>query len=323
MRKLISFILALGLALSLTACGGAPTNPGADTGPSVLDTVPPKTILNLFQDMTDVGLEGYYCREVTAEDAGFEMGYADFSGTFESAMALTPLMITDPFVLIIFRLAEGADAAAFAADIEKNADTGKWVCVSADKVFTRVSGRTVLFAMCGKDLEKPITECFAEMTKEGFKPEEHLVDPLAGQTAQGLYEELSELFGVDSYGFMDHADITALSAQTAYGLSALDLSEVEESIFDDGYAEKNEEEEERAYLFSIVKLKDGASGEAFAAEIMEKLDSTALQGGQAERIVAFGSNFVLFFAGTGNYGISATALDSHLSVTYRMSTQLF
>ncbi len=328
MKKILSLILALGLLFSLAACAAEPEE-GVGEEPAAgesaetaapIDAVPVPDILSLFQDMTDVGLDGCLRKTLTAENAGLEMGYADFAGEFDSAMALAPAMISNPFVLIVFRLAEGADASAFAADIEQHADPQKWVCVWADKVFTRVSGRTVLFVMCAEELEKPISDCFEEMVQEGFDPAEHMVDPLAGKNAHDIYNELLELFSAEEYGFMDNAHISDINADTPYGLSGLDVSKAEETVFDEGFVARNDEDGDKAYLFSIIRLKEGESAGDFAESVKNALDTSAMQGEYAECMSAWAGPYVIVYAGTGTYGISATSLASYLAITYRMST---
>lgn len=328
MKKLISLILALGMLAASSACAfgqKAPAEPTPDEtgGAAPIDAIAPDTILDLFADMTDIGLDGFLHVAVDKEDAGLEMGYAGFDGAFASAMALKPLMSTSPFVLMVYRLAAGADAAAFAADIEKNANPGKWICVRADRVFTRVSGRTVLFVMCPENMAQPIADCFAEMSAEGFDPDAHLVNPLADKSVRDVYEELYQIFSAEAYGFMDNEALSALDADTAYGLSGLDLARVEQSVFDDGYAAANAEDPERAYVLAILKVRDGASERALAEDVRRVLDTAALPGGEASRLVAFGSGFVIVYAGTGTYGVSAAALESYLPITYRLSAAAF
>lgn len=346
MKKIISIILVLSMLFSLAACAPAkkdnePQTPpdNTDIGDTVpddadnndtapidaapIDDIPLDTILSLFGDMTDIGLDELMHVNVSAEEAGYEMGYDSFAGEFESAMALKPMMNTSPFVLMVYRLAEGADASAFAADIEKNANPAKWICVQADRVFTRVSGRTVLFVMCPNDMMEPITDCFAEMTAEGFDPDEHIIDPLADKTPQDLYDELYQLFSAEEYGFMDNEAVAALGADTAYGLSKLDLTKIADSVFDDGYAAANAEDPERAYVLIILKVKEKGTEEAVLAEIQDALDTSELAGGEASCVSAYGGGFVIVYAGTGTYGISATALGSYLPITYRLAAETF
>ncbi len=333
MKKGISILLILSMLAALTACGTKapakqqPTETtenesdetmGADDNTSPVDDLELDTMLSLFEDMTEGNLSNMVHRPITPEEAGYEMGYAEFAGEFESAMALAPMMNISPFVLIVYRLGEGADATAFAEDIEKHADPGKWVCVQADKVFTRVSGRTVLFVMCSTDLVGPISDSFEAMTKEDFDPSEHLVDLLADKSAQDVYEELYELFSVEQYGFLNPENSMTLGPDTGHRMADLELSKVEESIWEEGFVAKDEMDEDRAYLFGILQLKEGESAEDFAENVGKVLDPSALAGGEATSVVAYGGNFVIVYAGTGSYAISATALETHLPMTYRM-----
>ena len=66
---------------------------------------------------------------------------------FSDALGYGPMMGSNPFVMVLFSLPADVDAAAFAADIESNADLRKWICVEAEVADTAVYGNLVLFIM--------------------------------------------------------------------------------------------------------------------------------------------------------------------------------
>ena len=101
--------------------------------------------------------------EVSKEDAPYVIGYEGFSGEFTEAMGYGPMMGSIAFVMVIFRLPDGADAEAFASDIKENADPAKWICVCADSVQTVVSGNTVMFIMSDAASADTLTEAFAQV----------------------------------------------------------------------------------------------------------------------------------------------------------------
>lgn len=100
---------------------------------------------------------------VSKEDAPYVIGYEGFSSDFVEALAYGPMMGSMAFVMVVFRLDEGADAQAFADDIKANADPAKWICVCADSVQTVVSGNTVLFIMSDTASADLLTAAFSQV----------------------------------------------------------------------------------------------------------------------------------------------------------------
>ncbi len=318
MKKFLAVLLALVMVLSLAACTGK-----GNTAAKGIDAVSVDDVISLFADMTDeeYGLSGFARQPVTKENASGFIGYEGFAGEFEEAEALVPMMNINPFVLVVFRLAEGTDSEAFANDIKKNANLEKWVCVSAETKEAFASGRTVVFFMGAKDLVEPLTNCFNEMTADGFVAEDHIKNPLKDLAMKDVYAKLYEMYSADNYGFMDNKDVTTLAdvkAEESFGMAKLDSKNITDSVLDSGYAKKDKEADERAYVLSIIALKDGTDAKAFAEETLKNLDTSSLKGADVQSFAAYGKNVVLVFAGTGNYGVSSMSLQTDLSASYRM-----
>lgn len=309
------------MILSLTACGGkTPEDPGSFP----IDSIPTDQINLLFCDMTDLGLTSTCMRsEVTAENIAYLIGSENFTGEFESANALAPMMNTSPFLLIAFRLAEGADTAAFAADLKANANPNKWICVRADKVEALTSGRTVVFFMCPNDYAAALTTCFHEMCAEGFVPEEHINDPLKDLAMTDLYAELYEIFSDENFGFMDNTDLASLTGAAphdGYGLRSIDAALYTDSLIDDGCKAASGEDEEGAYVLAMFRLADGVDAVEFAETAKASLDTSSMQGADAQLCVAYSNDVVIVYAGTGSYGISSSGLEMILATDYRMTS---
>lgn len=100
---------------------------------------------------------------VSADDAPYVIGYEGFTGEFTEALGYGPMMGSIAFVMVVFRLPEGADAEAFASDVKDNADPAKWICVCADSVQTVVSGNTVMFIMSDTASADALTAAFAQV----------------------------------------------------------------------------------------------------------------------------------------------------------------
>lgn len=334
MKKITALFLAIIMLFAFTACKKAqepqptesanlqtsPTPSGIQEAP--VDSIPTDTICTLIMDMTELDLAaGCFIEEVTADTAAYTIGYENFNGSFESAHSISPMMMTTPFVLVVFRLAEDADAEAFATDIKTNANLEKWVCVFADRAEAKVVGRTVLFYMSPESYVEPINQAFAEICSEGFVPEDHIVDPLKDiSTMNDLYAKLYEMYNVEDYGFMDNANVLTVTADSGYGLNKLDSAQFTDSVIDDGYVEESDEDAEKAYVLAMFRIAEGVDAVEFIDAVLENLDTSALKGEDVELAVNYSDDIVIVYAGTGTYGIIATSLDMTLSMEFRMKS---
>ncbi len=347
MKKALIFLLVATMLLSMAACGNndtpAVTTPsqttagsttagsttagsttaGSTTAPATtIDDIDLNDIVYLFMDMTDenLGLKYHNVLQVTPENAGFYLGAENFTGEFESAVGLEPRMMTNPFIMILFRLSDSADKAAFAASLEASANLQKWICVFPDRAVTRVSGNTVLFLMSKEDCIDPILNTFDQMCAPGFVAEDHIVNPLEGKTLQNIYDELYELFSQENYGFMNKDNVTTVTASTAYGLGGLDLTKVAESIYEEASFPETDEDDECAYTFAMFRVNEGMNAKEFAQEIAAKLDVSGLQGEYLDSVIAYSDEFVIVYAGTNHMSISVFSLGDTLGAEYRMQT---
>lgn len=72
---------------------------------------------------------------------------------FEEGVMFAPMIGSIAFVGYVFTLADGADAEAFAADLEANCNPRWNICVEAEETVTGISGNKVFFLMCPKAIE--------------------------------------------------------------------------------------------------------------------------------------------------------------------------
>jgi len=98
-------------------------------------------------DMTDEDMVKY----VTALEDIKDIEYVTVS---------EPMMTSQAYSLVLVKVKEGVDADKIAKEMNKNADPRKWICVTAEKVYTTSSGDVVCFIMSSEELAKPIYEKF-------------------------------------------------------------------------------------------------------------------------------------------------------------------
>lgn len=313
MKRILAFVIVLAMTVSLAACGGK------EGSFSAIDGLTPQQITYLLTDMTDIGLQYCMNEKVDAGNVGAMIGAGEFKGEFESAQALVPMMSISPLVVIVFRLAENADSAAFAAELKEKANLNKWICVSADTAEAHVVGNTVIFYMCLKNDAAELASCVSKIQSNDFKPEEHMKDPVGSKTMVELYDELYDSFAVEMWGFMDNDGLHTISEDSKYGLDAIDKALYTDSLVDDGYA-NDELLGERAYLLVMLRLADEAQVQGVLDLLMQNRESYLLQGEGLQGIFAHSGNVIVMFFGTGDYGITAGSLQMTLESEYRMNT---
>ncbi len=317
LTKMMVVLVAVVLVLSVVGCGSKPKS-------APIDGISPDKVAMLFEDMTDLELASQcFRKEVTPEEAAFLVGCDQLDDSFESAYSLAPMMTTSPFVLVVFRIADGGDANAFAQELKDKANPRKWVCVEADNVEVRTSGQTVLFFMSPSDYVKPLLGAFEQMNTEGFDPEQHLIDPLKGLTMSELYAKLHETYPGGEGEFLDGLDMTAVNGvapNSNYGLGSIDSALYSDSLLDVGYGEANEYDGERTYILGLFRLSGGVRTEEFIEQIKQNIKTSELAGEQPEGFIAYGKDTVLVYAGTGSFGITSTAFELEMVNAYRLNS---
>ena len=153
MKKLISMLLVLAMALSLVACGN--TDAPAAEAQSLTGTMEELTnkIAELQPaefmggtmpiDVTDTSEDGLWF--LTSNT-----GLANADSVTDAA-TYGPMIGSIPFCLSLVRVKEGADVAAVAGEMKANIDTRKWVCVEADDLQVVSFGDVVMLIMVGSD----------------------------------------------------------------------------------------------------------------------------------------------------------------------------
>ena len=151
MKKLICALLALSLALAMTACGGQ--QPTETTAPAANIEGTMEELLNkvieqrpvefaggvIPIDLTDTSEEGLWAIKSYT-------GLDDASQLSEAA-AFEPMMGSLAFSMVMARTAEGVDARTVAEAMKAGVDPRKWICVEADDVKTAGIGNVVMLIM--------------------------------------------------------------------------------------------------------------------------------------------------------------------------------
>ena len=304
MKRILTLALALCMLLSMIACtsgnGGDETTPSTDNGThtppageTAIDEVSLDRILEIMIDMSALQFGPFYqAMPVSAkEEVAALIGCETFSGDFSEALGYMPMMGSDAFVMILFRLAEGADVAAFAGELETGANPNKWICVTAESMDTRTAGNTVLFVMASSREATALMDSFTAIAAPGFDADGYEKrDPLEGATMDDIYATLA-----NNCGFLMAANKGTVDASTGYGLGALDASTYTDSLVDFDLSVGGQ-----AYVIAMFRLAEGQDAAAFAANLKSILDTSSLNMGEDGEVQAcYSKDVVVICAGSG------------------------
>ena len=92
----------------------------------------------------------------------------------EYVVASEPMMTSQAYSLMLVKVKSGADANAVAKEMNENVDTRKWICVTAEKVYSAASGDVVCLVMSNEQTAKTVFESFKTIAG-GIKEENVLV----------------------------------------------------------------------------------------------------------------------------------------------------
>lgn len=99
----------------------------------------------------------------------------------EYLVASEPLMSSQAYSLVIAKVKNGVDANKVAKEMNEKVDQRKWICVSAEKVYSTSSGDVVFLIMSSEETAKPIYDEFKSLAgtvgKEYVKEEPEIELP--------------------------------------------------------------------------------------------------------------------------------------------------
>ena len=144
MKKIITFVLVLAMAVSMAACGSKAKAPLDGTmeenALKIMEIAPVEFMGTIIPvDMTDADAVEYFT------------GLQDASKITDVAV-YESMMGAQAFSLVLVRTAEGAEPKAVAEEIKNNVDPRKWVCVGADEVIVAGYSDTVMLIMVDSQL---------------------------------------------------------------------------------------------------------------------------------------------------------------------------
>lgn len=98
-------------------------------------------------------------------DVSDEMMVKAFTGLdngekLQYLVASEPMISSQAYSFVLATVKEGVNANEVAEEIKDKVDYRKWICVSAEKVYTTSSGNVVCLVMSSEEVAKPVYEKF-------------------------------------------------------------------------------------------------------------------------------------------------------------------
>lgn len=167
MKKIIAFLMATFMLLTMAACGGNTEDVSSDTNS---ESTVGQTLLADFkanskgtaQEIADRLLKNeiiQFMSAATPVEEGLLSGFdnAEIKG-FKDGVMFGPMMSSIAFVGYIFELDEDADVDAFKQTLKDSANLRWNICVEAEELIVENQENKVFFLMSPKSFEQPETE---------------------------------------------------------------------------------------------------------------------------------------------------------------------
>jgi hypothetical protein len=87
----------------------------------------------------------------------------DSADSIEYGVVSEPMISSQAYSLVILKVKDGINADEIAKEMNENIDQAKWICVSAEKVYTTSSDNLVFLVMADEEMAKPIYEKFKSL----------------------------------------------------------------------------------------------------------------------------------------------------------------
>ena len=98
--------------------------------------------------------------DTTDVDAVKSFTGLDSAESIEYAVVSEPLMSSQAYSMVIVKAKDGADVDEMAKAMNENVDERKWICVTAEKIYTTTSGNVICLVMTNAETAQPVFDSF-------------------------------------------------------------------------------------------------------------------------------------------------------------------
>lgn len=101
--------------------------------------------------------------EVTDKDMLKSFTGLDNSENLEYAVVSEPIMSSQAYSLVLVKVKDGANPNEIAKTMNENIDERKWICVSAEKVYSAASGNIICLVMSTEEIATAVSDSFKKI----------------------------------------------------------------------------------------------------------------------------------------------------------------
>lgn len=170
----VVIIALIAIAIAVIAINSRPkTNLEPITSSEDLTTLVDKIYEGLEIEMPMVGTQEI---DVKDNDAIKYTTGLENANDIEYIVESMPMMMAQPYSLVLAKVKNGVNIEEVAKNMNENIDARKWVCVSAEKVYTTTSGDVICLVMSRDEIAKPVYEKFKTLAGTVGKEYERTVE---------------------------------------------------------------------------------------------------------------------------------------------------
>lgn len=162
MKKIIIIVIGILLVVAGATLLALNSSKPKTNLPQILSDEDLIALVDKIYEGLEIEMPGVMSQVVDLTD---DMAVQSFTGiqngeNLEYAVASEPLMSSQAYSLVLVKVKDGVNTNETAKTMNENIDSRKWICVSAEKVYTTSSGNVVCLVMSSEELAKPIYEKF-------------------------------------------------------------------------------------------------------------------------------------------------------------------
>lgn len=170
----VAIIAVIAIAVAVIAINSKPkTNLDPITSSEDLTTLIDKIYEGLEIEMPMVGTQEI---DIKDNDAVKYTTGLENANDIEYIVESMPMMMAQPYSLVLVKVKDGVNIEEVAKNMNENIDARKWVCVSAEKVYTTTSGDVICLVMSRNEIAKPVYEKFKTLAGTVGKEYERTVE---------------------------------------------------------------------------------------------------------------------------------------------------
>lgn len=168
MKKAIIIVVSILVAIILVIGGIFILNKDAAPVVSIETSQDIENIINSIYEKANIELPMLMTNVVDVSD---EETLTSFTGlksneNIEQVVVSEPMMTSQAYSLVLVKVTENADIEAIKKEMVDNIDTRKWICVTADKLYTTNHSNLICLVMSREELAKPIYNAFKEVVEQ-------------------------------------------------------------------------------------------------------------------------------------------------------------